>query len=148
MTCRRGITAFVLAMVLSLGLMFALLSLVFLNLVPDYGLFFVTAALLVISWAWRTDWMLDRPAPGRWLRLGLFVSTAFALLSACHIAFRVWSVPDVGPIAPPAAWNDASSIEASPDRNAAELYQEAGRRLVPTIRIPQTSSAEIRKHST
>jgi ABC-2 family transporter protein len=130
MTCRRGITAFVLAMVLSLALMFPLLSLVFLNLVPESGVFLVTAALLAISWAWRTDWLLDRPAPGRWLRLGLFVSIAFALLSAGNIAYRVWSVPDVGPIAPPAAWNDASSIEPLPDENAAGLYENAGRQLV------------------
>jgi hypothetical protein len=130
MTCRRGITAFVLAMILSLALMFPLLSLVYLKLVPESGVLLVTAALLAISWAWRTDWMLDRPAPGRWLRLGLFASIALALLSGINIAYRVWSVPDVSPIAPPGAWNDASSIEPLPEDNAASLYEEAGRQLI------------------
>jgi ABC-type transport system involved in multi-copper enzyme maturation permease subunit len=130
MTCRRGIAAFVLAMVVSLGVMAPVVSLVFLNLVPQHGVFLVTAAVLAISWAWRKDWMLDRPAPGRWLRLGLYVSTAFALLSACHIGFRVLSVPDVGRIAPPVAWSDDSSIVTSPVRNAADLYREAGRHLI------------------
>ena len=73
--------------------------------------------------------MLDRPAPGRWLRLGLFLSIAFALLSACHIGFRVWSLPDVGPIAPPAVWNEASAILESPERNAATLYAAADPRM-------------------
>ena len=41
----------------------------------------------------------------------------------------MWSVPNVGPIAPPESWAESSSIEMSPDLNAADLYQEAGRRL-------------------
>lgn len=130
MTCRRGITAFVMAVVLSIGVMLPLIFVVQLNLASEYALFFVTVGLLWVSWAWRADWMLDRPAPGRWVRLGFYALGAFALLSACHIAFRVWSVPDFGPIARPAAWRNALFIEVSPDGNAADLYNEAGRSLV------------------
>ncbi len=129
MAFRRGITAFVIAVVATAALAMPLISLAVENVVPVAGILMVAAALLVISWAWRHDWMLERPAPGRWLRLGLYLAVAIPVLSACHIGFRVWSVPNVGPIAPPESWAEFSSIEMSPDRNAAELYQEAGRRL-------------------
>ena len=84
---------------------------------------------------------------GRWLDtpLGLYVFLALGHPSrvleltsglarleraTCYIGFRVWSVPDIGPIAPPSAWNDASRILTLPGRNAAELYREAGRSVV------------------
>ncbi len=129
MAFRRGITAFVIAVVATIALAMPLIALAVENVVPAAGILMVAAALLVISWAWRHDWMLERPAPGRWLRLGLYLAVAIPVLSACHIGFRVWSVPNVGPIAPPESWAEFSSIEMSPDRNAADLYQEAGRRL-------------------
>jgi hypothetical protein len=130
MAFRRGITAVVIAMVFSLGLSLALGLLVELSLLPSPGVLVVAAALLAVSWAWTGDWMLDRAAPGRWLRLGLLLAGAFGLLFACYVGFRVWSVRDIGPIAPPAAWTD-SALETLPaDRNAAGLYVEAGRRLV------------------
>ncbi len=129
MAFRRGVTAVVIAVMLSFGLGWPLVALVFANLLPSAGIVVVAAALVAVSWAWRTDWMLERPAPGRWLRLGLFTSAAFALLFVWYIGFRAWGVPDLGPIAPPEAWARASSIAASPDRNAADLYREAGRLL-------------------
>jgi hypothetical protein len=59
---------------------------------------------LLVSWAWSGDWLLDRPAPGRWLRLGSMLTGTFAVLLGVYTAFRAWSVPDIGPIAPPRAW--------------------------------------------
>ncbi len=129
MALRRGVTAFVIAAMLSFGLASTLVALVFANLLPAPGIVVVAAALVAVSWAWRTDWMLERPAPGRWLRLGLFAAAAFASLFIWYIGFRAWGVPDLGPIAPPEAWARASSIATSPDRNAADLYREAGRLL-------------------
>jgi hypothetical protein len=130
MALRRGITAFVIALVLTLALAAPLLSMVYMSMLPARGILVVSAALLLVSWLWRGDWMLERPAPARWLRLGLFVTGAFALLSVCFVGFRVWSVPDVGPIAPPSAWaDDSARALASPERNAAPLYTEASRRL-------------------
>jgi ABC-type transport system involved in multi-copper enzyme maturation permease subunit len=129
MALRRGITAFVIAVMLASCLAWTLVALVFANLLSAPGIVVVAAALVAVSWAWRTDWMLERPAPGRWLRLGLFTAAAFALLFVWYIGFRAWSVPDVGPIAPPEAWARGSSIATSPDRNAADIYREAGRLL-------------------
>ncbi len=130
MAFRRGITAFVIALVLTLALAAPLLALVYMNMLPAPATLVVAAAILAVSWAWRGDWMLERPAPARWVRLGLFVTGTLALLSAFYISFRVWSVPDVGPIAPPAAWAEASTVPLSPEHNAAPLYLEADRRLI------------------
>ena len=44
------------------------------------------------------------------------------------------TVPDVGPIAPPAIWREAASILASPDQNAARLYAE--------IKLPRAGQSE------
>ena len=137
MVFRRGITALVLGLVLTAGVATPLLMLVSLKLLPDLGLAFVSIALLAISWAWRKDWIMDRPAPGRWLRLGMFLTGAFALLSAGYIGFRLWSVPDMGPIAKPAAWNSVSADLLSSDRNAAGVYREATGRLNGPVGTPE-----------
>ncbi len=129
MAFRRGITALVLGLVLAWALVMPLLMMISMKLLPTPGPVFVAIALLAVSWAWSRDWILDRPAPGRWLRLGIFLTGAIAVLSAGYIGFRVWSVPDMGPIARPAAWNNASAGLISSDRNAADLYREASSRL-------------------
>jgi hypothetical protein len=130
MALRRGITAFVIAVVVTILSAGILIGLTVETILPAAAILVVAAALLAISWAWRRDWMLERPAPGRWLRLGLYFAVTFAVLFACHVGIRVWSVPEFGPVAPPAAWAEAASTEIAPDRNAAGLYNEAGRRLI------------------
>ncbi len=134
MACRRGITAFVTSMVSSLLLMLPLLFLVHQNLLPAFGPAVIALVLLAISWTWRNDWILERPAPGRWLRLGLWVTIGLTLLLVSFVGFRMMTVPDVGPIAPPAIWNEAASILASPDQNAARLYAE--------IKLPRAGQSE------
>ncbi len=129
MAFRRGVTAFVIAVMLTFGLAWPLVALLYQSMMPWPAFLVVPAALIVVSWAWRTDWMLERPAPWRWLRLGAFACAAFALLFAWYIGVRAWGVPDPGPIAPPEAWARISSSASSPDRNAADLYREAGRLL-------------------
>jgi heme/copper-type cytochrome/quinol oxidase subunit 4 len=130
MACRRGITAFVIAIMFAAGLVIPLLTLVTGWMLPAPGILVVPLALLAVSWAWSTDWMVDRPALGRWLRLGLFLSAAFGALAGGYVAFRIESVRDVGPITPPAAWGDLRSSPIQANLDAAELYREAGRRLV------------------
>ena len=130
MMFRRGITAFVIALVLTFALLPPLFTLWTVAMLPPPGFLVVAAALLMVSWAWCSDWMLERPAPGRWLRLGLFATTALALVSAVYIPFRAWSVPDIGPIAPPSAWAASALILAKSEENAAPLYSEAGRSLI------------------
>jgi hypothetical protein len=129
MVFRRGITAVVIGLVLSIGLLVPLFLLTSSNLLPELGVLAVPVALFAVSWAWSGDWMLDRPAPGRWLRLGLLLAAAFGILFACYVSFRLWSVRDVGPIAPPAVWTAGASDHLPNDRNAAGLYVEAGNGL-------------------
>ena len=84
MAFRRGITAFVIALVLTLALAAPLLALVYMNMLPALAILVVAAAILAVSWAWRGDWMLERPAPARWVRLGLFVTGARAAFGVLH----------------------------------------------------------------
>jgi hypothetical protein len=130
MAIRRGITAVVIAMVLGIILMIPLGTLVGVNMLPVQGLLAIPAGLLVVSWAWSGDWLLERPSPGRWVRLGLLLTGMSTGLVGWYAGYRAWSIPDVGPIAPPAAWIEGASASLPSDQNAADLYREAGRRLV------------------
>ena len=89
MAISRGITAFVIAIVIAAGLTGPLLLLVTGGMIPVLGVLFVPVVLMVVSWAWSRDWMLDRPAPGRWLRLGLLLSAAFGLLVTGYVGYRI-----------------------------------------------------------
>ena len=131
MTCRRGITAFVMAMVLSIGVMLPLIFVVQLNLASEYALFFVTVGLLWVSWAWRADWMLDRPAPGRWVRLGFCTCPVHSRCSRRATSpFACGACPTLARSLDPRRGATTHLIEVSPDGNAADLYNEAGRSLV------------------
>jgi hypothetical protein len=116
MTIARGLTAAVIAMVITLALALPLSALAFAHLLPVPGTLVIPVALLFVSRAWSGDWLLDRPAPGRWLRLGLLLTGTFAVLLGIYTGYRAWSVPDVGPIAMPRAW-----IVAQPDLLRADL---------------------------
>ena len=135
MAIRRGITAVVIAMVLGIILMIPLGTLIGVVMLPMQGLLAIPAGLLVVSWAWSGDWLLDRPGPGRWVRLGLLLTGLFALLVGWYAGYRAWSIPDMGPIAPPAAWSETGSASLPTDQNAADLYREAGRRLVGPVEV-------------
>lgn len=125
MTIRRTITAGVIAMVFTLLIGGGCAGLIAAGLFPLMGLLIIPIALLGVSWAWAGDWMLDRPAPGRWLRLGGLVSGTFAVLFFWYIGYRAWGVSDPGAIAPPASWSTMAAVLDSPDRNAADLYRQA-----------------------
>jgi hypothetical protein len=130
MAIRRGITAMVIALVIALIMLIPLGALMTADMLPMQGLLVIPVGLLVVSWAWSGDWLLDRPAPGRWVRLGLLLTGMFALVVSWYAGYRAWSIRDVGAIAPPAAWAEAASSPLPADQNAANLYREAGRRLV------------------
>jgi ABC-type transport system involved in multi-copper enzyme maturation permease subunit len=130
MAIRRGITAGVIALVAGLALTVPLIALVQVNMLPVQGLLAIPAGLLAVSWIWSGDWQLERPAPGRWVRLGLLLTGMFTVLVSWYAGYRAWSIPDVGPITPPAVWLEAAAASVPADQDAAELYREAGRRLV------------------
>ena len=125
MAISRGLTAAVIAMVMTLAL--ALPQLPADPVVPaaGLGLFVIPVALLVVSWAWSGDWLLDRAAPGRWLRLGslltgisrcCWVSTRVFAPGACRTSARL---PHRGP------GSTAQSDPLPAGRNAADLYRQA-----------------------
>lgn len=46
----------------------------------------------------------------------------FALAAGWYVTYRTWGSRAVGPVAPPAAWNQVASVLLPVDQNAAELY--------------------------
>ncbi len=125
MAIRRTITAAVIALVFTLVIGGSCAGLAGVGMFPLVGFPILGLALLGISGAWTGDWMLDRPAPGRWLRLAGLVSGTFVVLFSWYVAHRAWGVSDPGPIPSPASWSAAATILDSPDRNAAGLYRKA-----------------------
>ncbi len=124
----RGITAAVIALVVTLALGAGQAALItWGKMMPVWGLAVLPVAFLVVTRAWVGDWLLDRPAPGRYLRLGLILAGTLGVILAGYAGERAWSIPDPGPIAAPSTWMTMASL--SPDRNAAELYREAARKL-------------------
>ena len=130
MAIRRGITAGVIAIVVTLALGFAQGGLLLGNMMPLWGPLAILLAFPVVTWAWSGDWLLDRPAPGRYLRLAMILIGTFGVLLGVYAGDRAWSIADLGPIAPPSTW---AAAPIPPDRNAADLYREATR-LWETIR--------------
>ena len=138
MAIRRGITAIVIALVTALVLTIPLASLVVTNMFPAPGLLVIPAGLLAISWAWSADWLLSRPAPGRWVRLSLLITGMIALDVSLYAGYRAWGIRDVGPIAPPDVWLEPTMISTPARQNAADLYHEAGLRLSgPVVDKPE-----------
>ncbi len=129
MTIRRGITALIAAIILTLALASPLIVGIFLLILPLWGLLGVALALLAVSWAWSGDWLRNRVAPGRWVRLGLLLLGTGSVLCVAYVSYRVLSVPSVSLIAAPESWVKAASAMPPTDRNAAKLYREAGSRL-------------------
>ncbi len=129
MAIRRGITALIVAITLTLALAIPLMTGVFILILPPWGVLVLPIALLAVSWAWSGDWLRNRPAPGRWVRLGLLLLGAGLLLSVGYASYRILSVPNIGLIAAPESWIKAASAMPAAERNAAELYREAARRL-------------------
>jgi hypothetical protein len=129
MAIPRGITAWVVSMVATLALAIPGIGLVIERMLPAQGLLAIPLALLTVSWAWSDDWLFDRPAPGRWIRLGAILAGMSAVLSGGYAASRAWGVPDASPVSPPLAWVLAAPIMLPADQDAAELYRQAGQRL-------------------
>lgn len=129
MAIRRSITAIVIALVTALVLTIPLMSLVVIHMLPAPGLLVIPAGLLVVSWAWSGDWLLSRPAPGRWIRLGLLITGMITLDVSLYAGYRAWGIRDIGPIAPPEVWLEPTTVSTPTRQNAADLYREAGLRL-------------------
>ncbi len=131
MAIRRGITAALVATVALIAVMVPLGGLLGLEMLPSWGLVLISPALLVVGWAWSRDWLLDRPGPGRLVRLSLLLATALGVLFVGYIAYRVESVPDLRPALVKPLAVSVPAPDASPKPNSADLYREATLRLTP-----------------
>ncbi len=130
MAIQRGITAWVAALIVTLALAVPGAALVAGLMLPVMGLLAVAPiAMLAVSWAWSDDWLFDRPAPGRWLRLGSILTGMFVALSGGYVGSRAWGVPDASPIPRPLAWIVGPPPRLTPDQDAARLYRTAGGQL-------------------
>src|SRR5262249_4516071 len=108
----RGITAGVIALVLTIGLGSAQVGMVRTLMMPTWGLAAMPVALLAVSWAWSGDWLLERPAPGRYARLGLLLPAVVGTLLGGYAGVRAWGVSDAGPIAEPSVWASTAGLPA------------------------------------
>jgi hypothetical protein len=133
MAIRRSITAVVIALVIGLGLTFPLVSLVATHMLPMQGLLVIPMGLLGVSWAWTSDWLLDRPAPARWVHLGMLITGTLTLAMSWYVGYRAWSIRDVGAIPPPATQIDVSSTPLAAEQNAAEVFRTAGNELIGPV---------------
>ena len=95
MTIRRGITAFVCAVVCLIAVFLPEFVLHELQIMPDWFLAVLPLLLVGVSRAWAADWMLDRPGLGRWLKLALLVGVV--RLGWVYASYRAFSVRDIGP---------------------------------------------------
>jgi hypothetical protein len=141
MVIPRGITAGLIAMVMTLSLGGAQAALIQGGMMPVWGLVAMPVALLVVTWAWSGDWLLGRPAPGRYIRLALILAGTFGVVLGGYAGVRAWSIPDPGPIAAPSAWAVTASLP--PDRNAADLYREAARELGSSSTDPRERAPKV-----
>jgi ABC-type transport system involved in multi-copper enzyme maturation permease subunit len=127
MAVRRGITAWVLAMVAAGAIVSPAVALLYSDMLPMWSLAVVPPAFLLISWLWSGDWLYDRPAPGRWIRLGLMLTVTITTLFGGYVAIRAWGVPDSPPIPAPRTWANLTPEPVPTDRDAAPIYREAMR---------------------
>ena len=126
MTIRRGITASVVASVAAMAVILPQIALMIGEMIHPFALLATPLALLVVTWAWSGEWMLDRAGLGRWVRLGALTSAAGVILFGGYVWGRA-AVATAEPLAAPAAWESRAMSE--PPANAAELYREADRKL-------------------
>ena len=100
-------------------------------MLPSWGLFVISPALLVVGWAWSRDWLLDRPGPARWVRLSLLLAVATGVLFLGYVVHRVESVPDHRQALVDNLAVAVPSPDTGPKPNSADLYREAARKLTP-----------------
>jgi hypothetical protein len=134
MAIRRGITAFAVTLVSVFAVLSPQFGLLGAHLLHPAWLLATPLAFLAVSWAWSGDWLLDRPGLARWVRLWLWLFLAFATIGLSYAGSRAWGLPDPGPVLGTGSLATAVG-QSLPGSNAAGLYREADRRLVPIQRI-------------
>ncbi|MDR3636070.1 MAG: hypothetical protein P4L84_19870 [Isosphaeraceae bacterium] len=121
----RGITAAVVGVAVTLLLVVPYAGMAAISVLPEGAMLLPPLILLGVSWAWTGDWMLARS--GRWRRLAVGLCVPFGCLLGGQLAYRAWSIPDIGRLPAPVS---AEAPPHGPGRDAAEVYRNAGFAMV------------------
>ena len=85
-------------------------------------------ALLVVTWVWTRDWLLDRLGYWRWARLAAYLAIASGLLVASYIYHRAYSLPEVSlPTLDQAYQNAVSQRQPAPARTPRRFTSKLSR---------------------
>jgi ABC-type transport system involved in multi-copper enzyme maturation permease subunit len=136
MVFRRSITAGVVALLLWWLLVFPLLMLFGTRMLPSGFVLLLPLPILLASYGWSRDWMIERPGAWRWGKLALLLAGFFVVYGTAYATYRAVSVPALDPAVDARifTFNPPSSV---PDQNnAADLYREAGR-LNPSATVAE-----------
>ena len=104
MAIPRGITAGVVALVITLLLGGGEIGLVLVGHDAALGVLVLPAAFLAGHLGLERRLAAGPPGAGRWVRLGLMPGGHAGAAFGGYTGWRAWSVPDVGPIARPSDW--------------------------------------------
>lgn len=131
MLVRRQITAVVtglLALVLLFGPHMMLAQA---EMVPSWSVLLTPLALLAIGLGWSGPWVYEESGARKWRSLAVLAVVPAALLMSGYVAYRAWSVPDVGYPFDRSALRTAS---LPADTTAIELYRQVARRQPGSLR--------------
>ncbi len=137
MLCERGITALALSTVSSILIVYPQAFLASRLIIEPWQYVVVPLAVLGVGWAWRHDWLLERPGSGRWLRLARHTAIATAILLASLMIHRAISIPSLDVYA--AELEPATLPDGPADRDARPILEKL--RLEGPGRAPRLPAA-------
>lgn len=134
MLCERGITALALSTVTAILLLFPQAFLASKSIIEPWQYAMVPLAVLAVGWAWRYDWLLERPGAGKWLRLARHLAIATVVLLVSLMIHRATSIGALDAYAADLDLRPQAAI--SPEFDARTVF----RRIGEEARIRQPSA--------
>ena len=131
MVIRRGITAGMVALLVLLVVLPPLFGLYAMMMLPSIFFVLVPLAFLAVSFAWSSDWMLDRPGTRRWAKLAVLLAAFCGPVFAAYVAVRVQGVPTLDPVREAQLFSFTTPTSVSATDNAADLYRQIARSVSP-----------------
>jgi ABC-type transport system involved in multi-copper enzyme maturation permease subunit len=125
MVIRRGITAGVVAVLLLFLLIPPVAWLFGMHMLPSVFLPLLPLAFLFVTFAWSTDWLLDRPGARKWLKLALIIAGTIGALFTGYATHRAASIPALDPAVASEHFRFSAPTRIPAKDNAADLYREA-----------------------
>ena len=143
MAITRRITAAMVGILVLIPILPIQIGLVSESMVPFWSPVLVLLILFAISRAWAADWLYQREGPRPWIRLAGLIVVPFGLLGVAYIAYRAFSIPDIGPQFPPTILQGET---IPPEQNAAEDYRRAIRLVLEAERERPEHVIDISQH--